>query len=214
MGDENLQPPPNSVSGPCGNKDCDRCYPLPRWKISEHRIQHLTYTRKIKAASAEEAMRIFEAGTAWPSSYDDDYGEVVQQDEPVVELLPPDDYHLTECCYDLSDRLERFEALEMNKADRAVDARDGQPLTSERLNSPAAGDIEVRAEIDSKYLKLIDRLRSTSNGDDFSSGQLSSEVASPTDCGLTVSQTEPPEVGAAREGLCTDQQLCEKSVPH
>jgi len=85
--------------GPCGNEDCDKCDPRPRWKISQHRIQHLTYTRKIKAGSAEEAMQIFEAGTAWPSQYDDDYGAVVQEDGPRIEQLPPDEFHLTECCY-------------------------------------------------------------------------------------------------------------------
>jgi hypothetical protein len=90
---------PDSKSGPCGNEDCDKCDPRPRWKISRHRLQHLTYTREIKAATAEEAMQIFEEGTAWPSQYDDNYGAVVQLDVPVTEKLPPDEYHLTECCY-------------------------------------------------------------------------------------------------------------------
>ena len=88
-----------SPMDPCGNEDCDKCDPRPRWKISQHRVQHLTYTRKIKAGSAEEAMQIFEAGTAWPSQYDDDYGAVIQRDEPLTERLPPDEYHLTECCF-------------------------------------------------------------------------------------------------------------------
>lgn len=89
---------------PCGNKDCDKCDPRPRWRAYRHRIQHLTYTREIKAASAEEALSIFEAGTAWPSQYDDEYGKIEQLDEPVVEQLPPDEYHLTDCCYhDLTD---------------------------------------------------------------------------------------------------------------
>lgn len=95
-------PPEHAVTSPidpCGNEDCDKCDPRPRWKISQHRVQHLTYTRKIKAGSAEEAMQIFEAGTAWPSQYDDDYGAVIQRDEPLTERLPPDEYHLTECCY-------------------------------------------------------------------------------------------------------------------
>jgi hypothetical protein len=72
---------------------------LPRWKISKHRVQHITYEREIKAATQEEAMRIFEAGTAWPSSYDDRYGKVVQQNVAVVEQLPPSQYHLEECCW-------------------------------------------------------------------------------------------------------------------
>ena len=89
---------------PCGNESCDRCYPLPRWKISRHRVQHITYEREIKAATLEEAMAIFEAGTAHPSSYDDLYGEIIQRDDPVAEQLPPNEYYLTEVCYhDLED---------------------------------------------------------------------------------------------------------------
>lgn len=84
---------------PCGNEECDTCYPIPRWKISEHRIQHITYTREIKAATAEEAMVIFRSGTEHPSSYDDVYGKVVQQDEAVAEQMPPDDFHLHTICY-------------------------------------------------------------------------------------------------------------------
>lgn len=83
----------------CTNKDCDKCDPRPRWKVSQHRVQHITYTREIKASSQEEAQRIFEQGTAWPSSYDDHYGDVESEDDVVVEQLPPDEYHLKECCY-------------------------------------------------------------------------------------------------------------------
>ena len=85
---------------PCGNEEeCDRCYPLPHWKISKHRIQHITYERTIKAATQEEALRIFEAGTAWPSSYDDRGGKIIQQDDPIVEQQPPSRYHQEECCW-------------------------------------------------------------------------------------------------------------------
>ena len=89
----------NAIKEPCNNEDCDKCYPMPRWKVSQHRIQHITYQREIKAASAEEAVRIFEEGTAWPSSYDESGGEAVQQDEVKTEKMPPDDYHLTKVCY-------------------------------------------------------------------------------------------------------------------
>jgi hypothetical protein len=87
---------------PCGNDDCDKCNPQPRWKISEHRVQHITYEREIKAATREDAMRIFEAGTAWPSSYDDRYSEIVQQDEAVVEQITDErrlEYYREECCW-------------------------------------------------------------------------------------------------------------------
>ena len=89
----------DSKSEPCGNEDCDKCDPRPRWKISQQRIQHLTRTREIKAASVEEALRLFETPTPWPSQYKDNYGEIVQLDAPVTETLPPDEYHLTECCF-------------------------------------------------------------------------------------------------------------------
>lgn len=84
---------------PCGSEECDRCDPRPRWKISRHRVQHITYEREIKAATQEEALRIFEAGTAWPSSYDDRGGTIIQQDDPIVAQLPPSRYHLEECCF-------------------------------------------------------------------------------------------------------------------
>jgi len=83
---------------PCDNKNCDKCHPEPRWKITEHRIQHITYTREIKAPTSDDALRIFEQGTAWPSSYDDDYGAIVQQDQPEISKLPPNPYFLEDCC--------------------------------------------------------------------------------------------------------------------
>ena len=100
---------------PCGSDDCDRCDPKPRWRIKAHRIQHITYEREIKAATAEEAMKIFAEGTAWPSSYDDCYGDVVQQDEPVIaQITGVDDadarklaFYREDCCYhDLPAKLE------------------------------------------------------------------------------------------------------------
>jgi hypothetical protein len=95
---------------PCGNDDCDRCDPRPRWKISEHRVQHVTYQREIKAATREEALQLFEAGTAWPSSYDDSYGEIVQQDAAVVEQVTDERelrYYREENCYhDLPSKLK------------------------------------------------------------------------------------------------------------
>ena len=112
--DRSQPPPPTAPEEPCGNEDeCDRCYPLPRWKIRKHRIQHITYTREIKAATQEEAMRLFEEGTPWPTSYDDDYGEIIQQDEAMAEQLPPSEYHLEDCCYhDLDSRRGKRTAME------------------------------------------------------------------------------------------------------
>lgn len=92
---------------PCGNESCDKCYPHPTWKIGQHRIQHITYERLIKAATLAEAMVVFEQGTAWPSSYDDRGGEVIQEDDAVGVQLPPDEYG-QQCCYhDLKDRVAK-----------------------------------------------------------------------------------------------------------
>lgn len=59
-------------------------------------------------------MSLFEAGTAWPTSYDDDYGEILQHDDPVIEQITEaneDDagklaFYREDCCYhDLPSRL-------------------------------------------------------------------------------------------------------------
>lgn len=109
----------NKPTEPCGNSDCDRCDPKPRWRITEHRVQHITYEREIKAATREEAMQIFEQGTAWPSSYDDRYGEIVQQDDPVVAQITDEAdlrYYREECCYhDLPARLEAADLGHLNQ---------------------------------------------------------------------------------------------------
>ena len=98
----------------CGNDDCDKCDPKPRWRISAHRIQHITYEREIKAETLEEALAIFEGGTAWPTSYDDRYGEIIQQDDPVATQITAETgdgdesmlaYYREDCCFhDLASR--------------------------------------------------------------------------------------------------------------
>lgn len=94
----------------CENEDCDKCDPRPRWIVSQHRIEHVTHQREIKAATREEALAIYEQGTAWPSSYDDRSGEVLQFDpvEIVAMHEAPDKhgryahtlkYHREDCCW-------------------------------------------------------------------------------------------------------------------
>lgn len=123
-------------TAPCGNEDCDKCDPKPRWRIREHRIQHITYAREIKAATAEDALKIFEQGTAWPTSYDDDYGEIVQQDNPVITQITGkgdgnnDDidarklaYYREECCYhDLPAQLEAASLGDLNAPDNSSES--------------------------------------------------------------------------------------------
>lgn len=74
---------------PCGNEDCDACYPIPRWKISTESVRRILHSRTIKARTQEEALAIYAAGTAWPSSYDERDLEVIVEGEPVVEIKPP-----------------------------------------------------------------------------------------------------------------------------
>jgi hypothetical protein len=79
----------SEANEPCGNEDCDTCHPEPRWRVSRHRVQHITNVRVFKASTREKAIKIFEEGTAWPREYDDRGGAVIQLDDVVVEQLPP-----------------------------------------------------------------------------------------------------------------------------
>jgi hypothetical protein len=90
------------LSEPCGNPDCDKCYPLPTWEVSQHRIQHITRSRRIKAATPEEALSLFEAGTAWPSSYNERGGKIVSEDAPVVEQLSTEKKYGYTCYHNLN----------------------------------------------------------------------------------------------------------------
>lgn len=92
--------PLSEETAPCGNEECDKCNPLPRFKISTERLQWITHERKIKAVDEIDAMRIYNQGTAWPSSYDDHDGELLEERAPVVERLPPRD-HKWDCWHRL-----------------------------------------------------------------------------------------------------------------
>lgn len=93
---------PKPKTGPCGNEECDKCYPLPRWKVSQHRIEHVTHVREIKAASQKEALAMFARGSGPGAYLNDRSGEIVQLDEPIVERnTDPDSlrFHATWHCY-------------------------------------------------------------------------------------------------------------------
>lgn len=91
---------------PCGNEDCDKCYPIPRFVVSTERVARLRHVRTIKAATAEEALRIYREGTAWPSSYDDRELAVLEEKDTVVELAEPRDARYAEdfCYHNLRER--------------------------------------------------------------------------------------------------------------
>lgn len=84
---------------PCGNEDCDKCYPIPRFVVSTERVARLRHERTIKATSVEEALRIYREGTAWPSSYDDRELAVLEESATVVAIAEPRRYDADEFCY-------------------------------------------------------------------------------------------------------------------
>jgi hypothetical protein len=93
----------DAVRDPCGNEDCDKCNPLPRFKVSTERVQRLFYEREIKAKDEAEALRIYNEGTAWPTQYDDRYGEILEEHAPVITVEEPRDKRYTkmDCFHNL-----------------------------------------------------------------------------------------------------------------
>lgn len=86
----------------CSNDDCDACHPLPRWKVTRITVRRIAHEREIKAATPEEALAIYDEGTAWPSSYDEHTLETLERHEPTAEQIT-DERHLAFCrehnCY-------------------------------------------------------------------------------------------------------------------
>lgn len=89
--------------GPCSNHECDTCHPEPRFRVSQSRVQHLTHARRIKAPSAAEARRIYDEGVAWPSSYDDESGEVVSEGPVEVVQEEPRERLTSDCHHELGE---------------------------------------------------------------------------------------------------------------
>ncbi len=84
---------------PCGNEQCDACYPLPRWKVQVVTVRRIAHEREIKAATAEDALREYAGGTAWPSSYDEHTLETLDKQEPTATQSTDEDtlsFHRTE----------------------------------------------------------------------------------------------------------------------
>jgi hypothetical protein len=99
----------DAANGPCGNEECDKCNPLPRFKIVTERVQRLFYTREIKAKDEADALRIYNEGTEWPSSYDDHYGEIIERHDPVITVEPPREAeHIEMDCFHNLPRREEF----------------------------------------------------------------------------------------------------------
>lgn len=88
--------------GPCGNEDCDACYPLPRWKVTTVTVRRIAHERELKAATAEDALREYAGGTAWPRSYDERTLEVIEREEPVAVQITDEEtlkFHREHTCW-------------------------------------------------------------------------------------------------------------------
>lgn len=93
---------PDCPCEPCGNEDCDACYPLPRWTVRTVTVRRIAHEREIKAATRDEALRIYEQGTAWPSSYDESDLEVLEEHAPSVAQVTDEEkleFHRTWNCH-------------------------------------------------------------------------------------------------------------------
>ena len=88
--------------GPCGNEDCDTCYPMARWKVQTVTVRRISHKREIKAATAEDALRTYAAGTAWPEGYDESTLEILERHEPVVTQITDEallEFHRRHGCW-------------------------------------------------------------------------------------------------------------------
>lgn len=97
---------------PCGNDECDRCDPRPRFVLRQDSVRHVRYEVVVKAASAEEALAMFADGTcqgAEPTSYNEHDLQVISTTPALAltheEAYPDRDhdrqlrYWREECCY-------------------------------------------------------------------------------------------------------------------
>lgn len=51
---------------PCGNKDCDACYPLPRWTVRRVTVRRIAHEREITPATRVAGVDR-ESRSAWTS---------------------------------------------------------------------------------------------------------------------------------------------------
>ena len=87
---------------PCGNEDCDACYPLPRWTVTRVTVRRIKHEREIKASTPEDALRMYEEGTAWPSEYDERTLDVLERGEPEAVQVTDErslKFHREGVCY-------------------------------------------------------------------------------------------------------------------
>jgi hypothetical protein len=95
---------------PCGNEECDRCYPQQRFVLRQDSVRRVRYEVTVKAASMEEALEMLADGScqgAEPTSYNE-HDLAVLSEEPGVALTHeeayPDrdhqrEYWLNRSCY-------------------------------------------------------------------------------------------------------------------
>jgi hypothetical protein len=106
---------------PCGNKECDLCYPMPRWKASRVVVLRREYFGEIKAPTLEEARaRVDEL---WSGSYAQ---TGVEEQPAVIEPLDQEslewhaDYGAMRCFH----TIRALDAVDCSTRWRARAARD------------------------------------------------------------------------------------------
>lgn len=79
---------------PCGNDDvrtgCLKCYPRRLFVVSTTSVERRAHKQILLATTPEEALAIYNEGTAWPSDYDTSTVETLEEHPTVVKEIEID----------------------------------------------------------------------------------------------------------------------------
>jgi len=86
---KNWTPPPRTPEG-CGNRRCQKCYPLPWFRVELVRVERTTYEAIVQAPTAEAAV------TSVKGHYEADHREILESTVPVAAPLAklPEDHFI------------------------------------------------------------------------------------------------------------------------
>lgn len=90
---------------PCGNEDCGICYPFQRFRIETEYVARMKHTRTIKAATAEQALAIYNNGSSWPDEYNTHEVARLEETPTTVTMLTVENDPVfeirerAECCW-------------------------------------------------------------------------------------------------------------------
>lgn len=98
------------MKDPCGNDECDKCYPQQRYVLRQDSVRRVRYQVIVKAESPEAALAMLADGScqgAEPTSYNEHDLEVLSREPGIalthVEAYPDRDfqreYWRERCCY-------------------------------------------------------------------------------------------------------------------